>query len=179
MAISTALPVVIRNLRTGGRPNLNGIGSRSGTPSFVNMSISKWLAMPIINAYQTSVMSMFGIMGCNIVSKSLKRNPNPISPSIEWLKNRWPPLSLLNIFPTNLVEGRLRQNGAVGWSISGAIPPSWFASTASSAVPSVTLSGGHTKTTAPSAVRAAKSCVRPVIPHYYKRLCLLYMHRSA
>jgi len=50
MAFSAFLPVVIRADRSGGKPNLRGIGKSQGTPSLVSVSITKWLSMPIIKA---------------------------------------------------------------------------------------------------------------------------------
>ncbi len=88
---------------------------------------------------------------------------NKANPMSEWLKNLCPPKSLPNARPTKWPSGKLRHKGAVGWSISGAMPPSWFASNATSAVESVTALGGHAKTTKPKAVIAAKSWVRAVI----------------
>lgn len=61
------------------------------------------------------------------------------------------------VLPTIPPMGRLRQRGAVGWSMSGAMPPIMLATTATMAVARVTFSRGCAKTTSPSAVKAARS----------------------
>lgn len=87
----------------------------------------------------------------------------PTTPIMEWVKKRCPPLILLNNLPKILPTGRLRQKGAVGWSISGAIPPTKFEKIAINTVDSVSVLGPAKINITPSEVIAARSWVRPVM----------------
>src|SRR6266568_5254706 len=51
------------------------------------------------------------------------KNPNKAMPISECVKKRCPPSSLSKIRPKNFPTGRLRHKGAVGWSMSGKMPP--------------------------------------------------------
>ncbi len=161
--VSIYLPVVIRNPLNGGMPNLMGMGNSHGTPSLVKVSITRWLIIPSINARHTRSILTVCIIGWTKTSNQCDAKPNKASPKIECVKKRWPPKSLSKTLPTYLPTGKLRQNGAVGWSISGVMPPIRLARIAKIAVAKVKVCTGRTRNTTPNSVIAAKSWVRAVI----------------
>lgn len=156
-------PVVILNARTGRIPNLTGMGKSQGTPSLLNVSMTRCDKNPIINAHQITSIFNLGKLGVRISSNILHSTPNTMTPSSECEKNLWPPSILPKNFPNMLPIGRFLQKGAVGWSMSGAIPPIMFDTNATSAVARVIFGRGLDITTTPNAVNAARSWVLPVI----------------
>lgn len=149
---------------------MTGIGRSHGTPSCVKVSIIRCDTKPIMKAYHIISIFISGKLGCRICNKYLKLKPKINIPITECDRKRCPPSSLVNVFPTNPPTGKFRQKGAVGWSISGAMPPIIFTMIAVSPVAREIFSTGKKITVRPKAVNAARSCVLPVIygSIYYK-----------
>lgn len=82
MYFSTIPPVLIRRNRNGGTPIFHGIGNNQGTPSLVNVSITRWEINPIRNAYQTKVVST-STQVPNQLSVTLDKLANRTIPTIE------------------------------------------------------------------------------------------------
>ena len=172
MRVSIDFPVVIRNFLTGLNPNFTGIGNNHGTPSLVKLSMKRWLIMPIKNAHQTKPTLVCGMIGLKKINSDFARKPAIATPNRECVKNRCPPETRSNILPKYLPTGKFLQNGAVGWSMSGVIPPTMHANTETIAVLSVMAWAGWSKNTIPRAIIAARSCVLAVIVLVYQtHLC--------